>query len=72
MMIDHPSNLDIKIAGRRIRALVRFLLAALGFGVCLAAPTAGARCAEQRETETLRVAVYDVPLPRRFDFRSQR
>ena len=60
-MIDHSSNLDIKVAGRCIRALVRFLLVGLGFGVCLATPTVGACCAEQRETESLRVAVYDLP-----------
>ena len=60
-MIDHRSNRDINIPGRRTRALVRFLLTALGFGACLAAPTVGVRCAEQRETQSLRVAVYDVP-----------
>ena len=42
-------------------ALFRYLLVALGFGVGLATATFPARCAEQRETETLRVAVYDVP-----------
>ena len=60
-MIDHSSNLGIKVAGRCIRALVRFLLIGLGFGGCLATSTVGARCAEQRETESLRVAVYDMP-----------
>ena len=42
-------------------ALFRYLLVALGFGVGLATATFAARCAEERETETLRVAVYDVP-----------
>ena len=60
-MIDHSSNLGIKVAGRCIRALARFLLIGLGVGVCLATPTVGACCAEQRETECLRVAVYNVP-----------
>ena len=60
-MIDHGSNRTIIILGRGITALFRFLLTGLGFSVCFATATTGARCAQQRETETLRVAVYDVP-----------
>jgi polar amino acid transport system substrate-binding protein len=37
------------------------LLGGLGFGMCVAVSTVSAVAAEQRETETLRVAVYDVP-----------
>jgi len=59
-LIDHRSNRNIKILDRGIVALFRYFLVALGFGVGLATATFAARCAEQRETETLRVA-YDVP-----------
>ena len=47
--------------GGRIGWTGRLFLAALGFGVFLAAPMASAFAAEPRETETLRIAVYDVP-----------
>ena len=45
----------------RIRSLVQFLLIELSFGVCLVAAMVCALGAEQRETEPLRVAVYEVP-----------
>jgi ABC-type amino acid transport substrate-binding protein len=51
----------ISIRDSRIGWLSRFLLAEIGFGFCLAASTVSAFAAEPRETETLRVAVYDVP-----------
>jgi hypothetical protein len=47
--------------GGRIGRCSRRVLAGLGFGVCLAASMVPAFAVEQRETETLRVAVYDVP-----------
>src|SRR6478736_640289 len=51
----------VQIPGRPIATLFRCLLNAFCVGICLAAGTAGACRAEQRDTETLRVAVYDVP-----------
>ena len=51
----------INIRGARIGWFSRRVLASLGFGVYLAASTVSAFAAEPRETETLRVAVYDVP-----------
>ena len=47
--------------GGRIGRCSRRVLAGLGFAVFLAASMVSAFAAEQRETETLRVAVYDVP-----------
>jgi hypothetical protein len=61
-MIERRSDRNVRTPGRHIGALFRFLLAACGFGIFLAAATIEAYCAEQqRETETVRVAVYDVP-----------
>jgi polar amino acid transport system substrate-binding protein len=51
----------INIRGARIGWFSRRVLAGLGFGVYFAASTVFAFAAEPRETETLRVAVYDVP-----------
>ena len=67
----------VQIPGRPIATLFRCLLNAFCVGICLAAGTAGACRAEQRDTETLRVAVYDVPAlrlcgGRRLDGRCQR
>ena len=45
----------------RCRPLFRFLLVKLSLGVCLAAAVFCAHGAEQRESEPLRIAVYDVP-----------
>jgi polar amino acid transport system substrate-binding protein len=44
-----------------IGMLFRLLLTVVIFGVCFAATTVGAFGGEPRETESLRVAVYDVP-----------
>ena len=60
-MIERRSDRNVQISGRRIATLFRYLLNAFCVGICLAAGTVGACCAEQRDTETLRVAVYDVP-----------
>src|ERR1700722_13475775 len=60
-MIGRRSDRNVQIPGRPIAALFRCLLNAFCVGICLAAGTMGACCAEQRDTETLRVAVYDVP-----------
>ena len=46
---------------RRIGWLFRIFLIQLSFGVCLAASMVSTFAAEQREPETLRIAVYDVP-----------
>jgi polar amino acid transport system substrate-binding protein len=46
---------------RRIGWLFRIFLIQLSFGVWLAASMASTYAAEQREPETLRIAVYDVP-----------
>ena len=51
----------INIRDARIGWFSRRALTGLGFGVYFAASTVSAFAAEQRETETLRVAVYDVP-----------
>jgi polar amino acid transport system substrate-binding protein len=51
----------INIWGGSIGWLSGSLLAVLAFGVCLAVSIASAVAAGQREPETLRVAVYDVP-----------
>jgi polar amino acid transport system substrate-binding protein len=45
----------------RMPALSKWLLIALGLGFCSAASTVSAPAAGQREADTLRVAVYDVP-----------
>jgi polar amino acid transport system substrate-binding protein len=60
-MIERRSDRNVQIPGRRIATLFRCLLNAFCFGICLAAGTLGACCAEQRDSETLRAAVYDVP-----------
>jgi polar amino acid transport system substrate-binding protein len=60
-MIGCRSDRNVQIPGRPIATLFRCLLNAFCVGICLAAGTAGACRAEQRDTETLRVAVYDVP-----------
>ena len=46
---------------RFIGRLSRIFLVQLVFGVCLAGSMVSVFAAEQRETETLRIAVYDVP-----------
>ena len=58
---DRFVNIPGAIRGARIGWFSRRALAGLGFGVYFAASTVSAFAAEQRETETLRVAVYDVP-----------
>jgi len=45
----------------QIRSLFRFLLTNLSLGVCLTAAVVCAFGAEQRDSEPLRIAVYDVP-----------
>jgi polar amino acid transport system substrate-binding protein len=57
-MINPRSDRIIKLPAR---ALLAFLLAGLSLGGCLAAAMVCAFGAEQRETEPLRIAVYDVP-----------
>jgi polar amino acid transport system substrate-binding protein len=57
-MINPRSDRIIKLPAR---ALLPFLLAGLSLGGCLAAAMVCAFGAEQRETEPLRIAVYDVP-----------
>ena len=49
------------LRNRRIGWLSRIFFVQLVFGVCLAASMVSAFAAEQREPETLRIAVYDVP-----------
>ena len=60
-MIGGRSDRSVQTPDRRTAALFRCLLNAFCVGICLAAGTLGACCAEQRDSETLRVAVYDVP-----------
>jgi polar amino acid transport system substrate-binding protein len=60
-MIGRRSDRNVQSPGYRIARLFRCLLNAFCVGVCLAAGTVGASCAEQRVSETLRVAVYAVP-----------
>ena len=60
-MIGRRSDRNVQTPDRRIATLFRRLLNAFCVGICLAAGTLGACCAEQRDSETLRVAVYDVP-----------
>lgn len=64
-MISGRADRIINIPGRRVGPLFRLLLAEVGLGVCLgvclAAATVCAFGAEPRDTEPLRVAVYDVP-----------
>jgi polar amino acid transport system substrate-binding protein len=62
-MIDRGRGLVLNIAARHGGSLLRLLLIALGFGIALA-NALGVVCAsaaEQRDTEPLRVVVYDVP-----------
>jgi polar amino acid transport system substrate-binding protein len=61
IMIDHRSGRIARIPARRVAPLFRLLLCGFCFGVCLATTMACAFGAEQRATEPLRVAVYDVP-----------
>jgi hypothetical protein len=51
----------INIQDRRIGWPSRIFLVQLGCAVCLAASLVSAFAAEQREPETLHIAVYDVP-----------
>jgi polar amino acid transport system substrate-binding protein len=60
-MIGRRSDRNVQSPGYRIATLFRRLLNAFCVGIYLAAGTMGASCAEQRDSETLRVAVYDVP-----------
>jgi len=60
-MISCSADRMIKIPRCRIGRLVRLLFAEISFGVGLAATIVCAFGAEPRETEPLRVAVYDVP-----------
>ena len=60
-MIGGRSDRNVQSPGYRIATLFRRLLNAFCVGICLAAGTMGASCAEQRDSETLRVAVYAVP-----------
>jgi polar amino acid transport system substrate-binding protein len=60
-MINRRSDRIIKCPARSIRSLFGSLPTALSIGVCLAAAAVGAFGAEQHDTETLRIAVYDVP-----------
>jgi polar amino acid transport system substrate-binding protein len=60
-MINRGSDRIINIPTSRTGLLFRLLLTEFIFGVCLAATMVCAFGAEQRETEPLRVAVYDVP-----------
>ena len=60
-MIGRRSDRNVQTPDRRIATLFCRLLNAFCVGICLAAGTLGACCAEQRDSETLRVAVYDVP-----------
>src|SRR3984957_5184957 len=60
-MIGGRSDRNVQSPGYRIATLFRRLLNAFCVGIYLAAGTMGASCAEQRDSETLRVAVYAVP-----------
>jgi len=51
----------INIQDRRFDWLPRVFIVQLGFGVCLAASMVSAFAAGRCETETLRIAVYDLP-----------
>jgi polar amino acid transport system substrate-binding protein len=60
-MINHRSDRIVKLPACQFRSLFRFLLTKLALGVCLTAAVVCAFGAEERESNPLRIAVYDVP-----------